>query len=100
MQLSAPIWALTSATRLHWALAADGFQATLSKGLLGDNAFSTDLRHFRSVEHRVQQNIAPCSDVSRLGVFYFVVTDAVFAGDEDHAARGQTGGVDGIVPGA
>jgi hypothetical protein len=48
----------------------------------------------------MQQNIAPRSDICGLGIFNFVVADAVFAGDENHATRGQTGGVDGIVPGA
>jgi hypothetical protein len=80
-------------------LAADGSSATLSKGVLGDSALSTGLCHSRSTEHRVQQNIAPCSDVRGLGIFDFVVADAVFAGDENHAARGQTSRVDGIVPG-
>jgi hypothetical protein len=80
-------------------LATGGSRTTLFEGLLGDSAFSTGLRHSRFAEHGVQQNIAPCSDVSGLGVFDFVVADAVFAGDENHATRGQTGGVDGIVPG-
>ena len=98
MQLSATIGALTSATRHQWALAADGSKATLSNGLLSDSTFSTDLRHFRSAEHGVQQHVAARFDVLGLGVFDFVVADAVFARYENHAARGQTGGVDGIVP--
>ena len=48
-------------------------------------------------QHGVQQHIATGFDVLGLGVFDFVVADAVFAGDEDHAAGGQSGGVDRIV---
>jgi hypothetical protein len=50
-------------------------------------------------QHGVQQHIATGFDVLGLGIFDFVVADAVFAGDKNHAARGQAGGVDGIVTG-
>jgi hypothetical protein len=52
------------------------------------------------VEHRVQQNIAARSDIGGLGIFNFVVADAIFAGDENHPTGGQARRVDGIVPSA
>ena len=46
--------------------------------------------HAGALQHRVQQHIAPGGDVFGLGVLDLVVADAVLAGDEDHAAGGQT----------
>lgn len=56
--------------------------------------------HPSPLQHRMQQHIATRSDVLRLRVFNLVMADAVFAGDEDHAAWGQLGHVDGVVAGA
>ena len=47
----------------------------------------------------MQQHIAPRGNVLRLCILDLVVADAVLAGDEDHAAGGQFGHVDGIVAG-
>ena len=37
-------------------------------------------------QHGVQQHVAACFDVLGLGVFDFVVADAVFAGNKNHAS--------------
>ncbi len=55
--------------------------------------------HLRSFQHRMQQHIAPRRDELRLGIFDFIVADAIFAGDEDHAAGGELGNVNGIGSG-
>jgi len=39
----------------------------------------------------MQQHVAAGRDVFGLGVFDFVVADAVFAGDKNHAAGRQAG---------
>ena len=45
----------------------------------------------------MQQHIAARFQMIGPGVFDFIVADAVFAGDEDHACRCQPGGVDRVV---
>src|SRR6185312_16590542 len=54
----------------------------------------------RPLHHRMQQHVAAGGDVLGLGVFDLVVADAVFAGNEDHAAGRQLGHVDRVVAGA
>ena len=48
----------------------------------------------------MQQHIAPGSNVLGLGVFNLVVTDAVLAGNKDHAAGRQLGHVHRVMAGA
>ena len=48
----------------------------------------------------MEQHVAPGRDVRGRSVFDLVVADAVFAGDEDHAAGCQPGHVHRVVPGA
>jgi hypothetical protein len=66
----------------------------------GQNAGTVQSNHPSPLQHCMQQHIAPGSDVLRLGIFNLVVADAVFAGDEDHAAGCQFGHVDRVVSGA
>src|SRR6266850_94982 len=51
----------------------------------------------RFFEHDVQQHVAARSEVFRLGVLDLVVTDAAFAGHENHAGRRNSRHVDGVV---
>ena len=56
-------------------------------------------RHPGALQHGVQQHIAAGGDVLGRGTFDLVVADAVEAGDEDHAARGQLGHIDRVMSG-
>ncbi len=48
----------------------------------------------------MQQNITSGSKIFRGRFLFLVMADPVFAGNEDHARRGDAGNITGVMPGA